>query len=57
MTPAPPDPCTARLGVRLTEREREMWRLAADVEGVSVSDLVRRLVNAHVAALAAEAAR
>jgi uncharacterized protein (DUF1778 family) len=53
--PTPPDPCTARLEIRYTDREREMWRLAAEVEGVSVSELVRRLVNAHVDALAAEA--
>jgi uncharacterized protein (DUF1778 family) len=52
-----PDPCTARLEVRYSERERDLWRLAAEVEGVSVSELVRRLVNAHVDALAEEAAR
>lgn len=39
----------SRIDVRCSDTERDVWRWAAQRAGVTVSELARRLLNAHAA--------
>lgn len=44
-----PEPMASRIDVRCSDTERDVWRWAAQRAGVTVSELARRLLNAHAA--------